>query len=79
MIERSLGYQYLIDKYELAVCELFVRLYLSTESQKKVVKKDLKLSQIILREIWGRKKIFGVGDYWVKTDFPLYGKSIFIL
>ncbi len=35
MIERSLGYQYLIDKYELTVCELFVRLYL-TESQKKV-------------------------------------------
>lgn len=40
MIERSLGYQYLIDKYELTVCDLFVRLYLSTESQKKVVKKD---------------------------------------
>lgn len=40
MIERSLGYQYLIDKYELTVCELFVKLYLSTESQKSDMKRN---------------------------------------
>lgn len=40
MIERSIGYQYLIETYDLAVCELFVKSYLTTESQKKVIKRD---------------------------------------
>ena len=40
MIECSIGYQYLIETYNLTVCELFVKSYLTTESQKNVVKKD---------------------------------------
>lgn len=39
MIERSIGYQYLIETYDLAVCELFVKSYLTSESQKKIIKK----------------------------------------
>ena len=40
MIERSIGYQYLIETYDLTVCELFVKSYLTSESQRKIIKKD---------------------------------------
>ena len=40
MIERSIGYQHLIEKFDLNVCELFVKSYLTAESQKKIIRKD---------------------------------------
>lgn len=40
MFGESIGYQYLIDNFELNVCELLSKSFLTTESQKKVVKND---------------------------------------
>lgn len=74
MIERSLGYQYLIDKYELTVCELFVRLYLSTESQKKVIKKDdfqtitVPKARVTVADTWQSNLLFAIREEGVNLE-----------
>ena len=74
MIERSLGYQYLIDKFELDVCELFVKMYLSTESQKKVIKKDdfltvsIPKSRVTISDTWQSNLLFALREEGVNLE-----------
>ena len=86
MIERSLGYQYLIDKYELTVCELFVRLYLSTESQKKVIKKDdfqtitVPKARVTVSDTWQSNLLFAIREEGVNLEvLKAFFKKISVL
>ena len=66
MIERSIGYQYLIETYDLAVCELFVKSYLTSESQKKVIRKDdfsiimYPKSRLAIANTWQSNLLFAI-------------------
>ena len=86
MIERSLGYQYLIDKYELTVCELLVRLYLSTESQKKVIKKDdfqtitVPKARVTVADTWQSNLLFAIREEGVNLEvLKAFFKKIAVL
>ena len=74
MIERSIGYQYLVEKFDLHVCELLVKSYLTTESQKKVVRKDdfsrviYPKSRVTVADTWQGNLLFAIRNEGVNLE-----------
>lgn len=66
MIIRSIGYQSLIEKFNLQVCELLVKSYLTTESQKRVVRNDdytnvfYPQSRMAVNDAWQSNLLFAI-------------------
>lgn len=74
MIETALGYQYLIEKFDLKVCELFVKYHLTSESQRKEYKKDdfvtirIPKARLTISDSWQSNLLFALREEGVNLE-----------